>query len=116
MAAWLDPCVIVVPREQMGRKIESVFGSVENVLDDNQRWLRRYLYSSMTEQESLDKQGRILIPPGLRQKAGLDGKVAVIGSVDCIELWNPQRLDAHIMEMDEEGVSNIGKRIVQRDV
>lgn len=116
MAAWLDPCVIVVPREHMQRKIESVFGTVENVLDDNQRRLRRFLYSSMAEQESLDKQGRILIPANLRQRAELDGRVSVIGSDDCIELWNPQHFDDYIHAMDEEGVSNIGKRIVERDL
>jgi MraZ protein len=115
MAAWLDPCVIVVPREHMQRKIESVFGNVENVLDDNQRRLRRFLYSSMSEQESLDKQGRILIPATLRQRGDLVGSVTVVGSDDCIELWNPTRFEAHIQEMDEEGVSNIGKRIVERD-
>ena len=115
MCAWLDPCVLVVPRDQMEQKIAQVFGSVENVLDDNQRKLRRYLYSSMAEQETLDKQGRILIPSLLRQRGGFEGKVSVIGSVDCIELWNPQRLDALIDEMDEEGVSNIGKRIVERE-
>lgn len=115
MAAWLDPCLIVVPREQMQRKIESVFGTVENVLDDNQRRLRRFLYSSMAEQETLDKQGRILIPSALRVRAELEGRVTVVGSDDCIELWNPQRFEAHIHEMDEEGVSNIGKRIVERD-
>lgn len=115
MAAWLDPCAIVVPREAMQRKIQSVFGNVDNVLDDNQRRLRRFLYSSMTEQDSLDKQGRILIPSLLRTRAGLESTVTVVGSDDFIELWNPQRFEAHIQAMDEEGVSNIGKRIVERD-
>jgi MraZ protein len=36
-----------------------------------------------------DKQGRILIPSGLKDAAGLDGTVAVVGNVDRIEIWNP---------------------------
>lgn len=115
LAAWLDPCVIVVPREHMQQKIESVFGKVGNVLDDSQRRIHRLLYSSMSEQEALDKQGRILIPANLRQRGALEGTVTVVGSNDCIELWNPARFEAYIQQIDEEGVSNIGKRIVQRD-
>lgn len=111
MSAWLDPCVLVVPKPRMQEKIQAVFGNVDNPLDEGQRRLRRYLYSYMTEVDGLDRQGRILIPPKLRERAGLEGKVTVVGSVDCIELWNPQRFEALIEEIDNEGVSNIGKRI-----
>ncbi len=38
-----------------------------------------------------DGQGRILIPAKLRQYAGLDKEVVVIGSFDRVEIWNAQR-------------------------
>jgi MraZ protein len=36
-----------------------------------------------------DKQGRILVPPALKQAAGLEGAVVFIGNIDRIEMWNP---------------------------
>ena len=38
-----------------------------------------------------DKQGRIGIPAHLRDYAGLDKDVVVIGVRDRLEIWNPQR-------------------------
>ena len=37
-----------------------------------------------------DTQGRIMVPPHLREYAGLDleAEVAIIGAIDRIELWN----------------------------
>jgi MraZ protein len=35
-----------------------------------------------------DTQGRIMIPPHLRDYAGLDTEVTVIGAIDRIELWD----------------------------
>lgn len=37
-----------------------------------------------------DKQGRILIPAGLKDAVGLDGAVVVSGNVDRIEIWDPE--------------------------
>lgn len=37
----------------------------------------------------LDKQGRILVPPQIRDRAGLDGRVLIIGCGDYLELWHP---------------------------
>jgi MraZ protein len=38
-----------------------------------------------------DAQGRILIPQRLREYAGLDREVAVIGALDRIEIWDAGR-------------------------
>ncbi len=39
----------------------------------------------------LDKQGRILIPPMLRESAAMRGEVAVLGHLNVLEVWNNQR-------------------------
>ena len=38
-----------------------------------------------------DAQGRILLPAKLREYAGLEKDVVVIGSFDRVEIWNAQR-------------------------
>lgn len=41
-------------------------------------------------EEVPDKQGRITIPPTLRQWAELDREVVVIGALNRVEVWSPQ--------------------------
>jgi MraZ protein len=53
----------------------------------NARAFDRMLYSSVVRQEP-DKQGRITIPPILREYAGLDRELAVVGMDTRIEIWD----------------------------
>src|SRR5690606_10325187 len=45
-----------------------------------------------------DSQGRILIPARLKEAAGLDGQVLLVGAIDKIEIWNPEQFEAAIRE------------------
>lgn len=38
-----------------------------------------------------DKQGRIPLPPRLREAAGIDGSALIVGVLDRMEIWNPER-------------------------
>lgn len=46
------------------------------------------MYASGASEETPDKQGRVTIPPLLRDYAGLSGQVAVIGAFNRIEVWD----------------------------
>jgi MraZ protein len=39
----------------------------------------------------LDPQGRVVIPPHLRQKAAIVGDVRVLGRINFLEVWNEER-------------------------
>jgi MraZ protein len=39
----------------------------------------------------MDKQGRILIAPHLRESAEMVGEVAVLGYLNYLEVWNNER-------------------------
>jgi MraZ protein len=41
-----------------------------------------------------DKQGRILVPQRLQDAVGISGPTLVVGAIDRIELWNPDRFAA----------------------
>ena len=45
-------------------------------------------YGQVTE---FDVQGRVLIPPRLREAAGMAGDVDVLGQVEFLEVWNHER-------------------------
>ena len=66
--------------------------------DADARNLRRAVFSA-AEPVELDRQGRIVVPDHLRQYAGIDGSVAIIGLGDYIEIWDQgawENLDATI--------------------
>jgi MraZ protein len=42
---------------------------------------------------AIDPQGRLLIHPLLRQRAGLDGTVAVLGKQTHLDIWNREKFE-----------------------
>ena len=58
----------------------------------------RRLFANACECE-LDKQGRILIAPSLRERAQLDGDIMLAGANNRIEIWNRAKWNE---EMDDE--------------
>lgn len=40
-----------------------------------------------------DAQGRMLIPERLREEVGLDDEALIVGALDRIEIWQPERFD-----------------------
>lgn len=45
---------------------------------------------------AMDKQGRVMIHPLLRDSAQMVGEVAVLGFVNYLEVWNKKLYDEHI--------------------
>lgn len=54
--------------------------------------LLRHVTARAAEVEP-DKQGRILIPARLKEAAGLEGAVYLVGALDRVEIWDPSRFD-----------------------
>ncbi|MEE8602307.1 division/cell wall cluster transcriptional repressor MraZ [Euzebya tangerina] len=67
--------------------------------DRSQRRTARALFSNASKQ-TLDKQGRITIPPNLREKCGLTKEVVVVGMGEFIEVWPQDRWES------EQGEAN----------
>lgn len=55
----------------------------------------RHIFS-LAEDAEIDRQGRILIPQGLRQRAGLTREVVIIGVIDEFEIWDKARWVAKV--------------------
>ncbi len=58
---------------------------------------RREFYAQSFDTE-LDRQGRILIPARFRERAGVNGAVVIAGRKECLEIWNPERLEAFLQD------------------
>ena len=53
----------------------------------------------------LDKQGRILVPSGLREYANLEKDVVITGNDSNIEIWNKEKWDEMNEDIDIETVT-----------
>jgi len=60
-----------------------------------------------------DKQGRILIPSGLKDAVGLEGTVVVTGNVDRIEIWDPETFRATVetIPQDDDDLTDLEVQI-----
>jgi MraZ protein len=87
MASRLDGAVFCYTFEQW-RKIEEKILN-QAVTSDHMRRFRRIFVGGAFECP-LDKQGRILIPPTLRQQAGLIKEVVLVGALDHFEIWSKE--------------------------
>lgn len=79
--------------------------SAELVADKSAEELRdfeRRIYPSASEVD-LDGQGRLVIPPRLREYAGLGSEVTIAGVRDHIEIWDRQSWQAYQQKLDAGG-------------
>lgn len=59
-----------------------------SITDPTARMLRRLLLSN-AYQVDLDRAGRILLPPNLRQFLALSGEAMLVGQGEYFEIWTP---------------------------
>lgn len=71
-----------------------------SITDPHARLLKRFLYSS-GEQVEVDRAGRILIPQFLRQAAGLDGDVIIVGVGEHFEIWSSDQWQEQARQIEE---------------
>ena len=98
VARWLDTCLAIFPMpawEELATKVGSL-----PMTDPNARLLQRQLFAGAFETE-LDRQGRVLVPQGLRTFAGLESEALVLGSRDHAEIWAPARWDEYSRALDD---------------
>ncbi len=97
----LDNCLFVYSQEEwanLEQKIKSLPMS-------KARNLQRFLFAGACEVEP-DKQGRVLIPANLREYAGLEKDVMVIGASNRAEIWDRDRWMQECSQLDSQSVAD----------
>lgn len=80
-----DRCLLLYPYPEW-EAIEQKLSSLPN-LDKQARRLQRLLIGHATECD-MDSHNRLLLPPPLREFAGLDKRIVLIGQGNKFELWD----------------------------
>lgn len=86
---WLDGCLAIFPRSSWEDLAARIRG-LATVSDPTARTFARHVFSTAFPVE-LDGQGRVLLPASLRESEGLASEAVVVGLLDHVELWPPQR-------------------------
>jgi MraZ protein len=98
-----DHCLLIYPLPEW-EVIEQKLTRLPN-LNKSARLLQRMLIGHATEVE-MDSSARILVPPPLREFAGMAKKVVLIGQGNKFELWDEARWNSRreewLTEDDEE--------------
>ncbi|WP_028463899.1 division/cell wall cluster transcriptional repressor MraZ [Nesterenkonia alba] len=94
-----ERCIYVFSEEQFAAVHEQM-RSAPLTSRQARDYIRVFL--SGASDETPDKQGRITIPPALREYAGLDREVTVIGAGDRAEIWDSAAWNAYLEEKESE--------------
>lgn len=97
----MDRCLVIYPLGAWQAYRERI--SALPTTDRDARDLRRLVFGSAAD-ITPDSQGRFIIPPSLREYAGLDGQVVIVGCDTYIELWHPEewaKIRSRMMQSEE---------------
>jgi len=95
MTKGQNRCLYLVPIDEFAKLYEKLKDTL--ITDKNAQDYLRVMLSGAND-DVPDKQGRLSIPPHLREYAGLDRDVAVIGAGARVEVWDRAAWDKYLAE------------------
>lgn len=109
MTKGLDNCLFVYPKAEwsiLEEKLKKL-----PLTNRDARAFVRFFFSGASECE-LDKQGRVLIPPNLRDHSKLEKEVVIIGVATRIEIWSKEEWDMYNND-DSLSYDNIAEKMAE---
>ena len=98
----LDGCLFVYDNNEW-KAFEEKLKSLPLTNKDARQFVRFFLAGAAMAQ--VDKQGRILVPAVLREFAGLEKDVVLVGVASRVEIWSQERWESAISYDDMEEIA-----------
>ena len=95
----LDGCLFAYSKEEWANFEEKI--KTLPLTNKDARAFVRFFFAGAVECE-IDKQGRTLIPPMLREHAGLNKDLVIIGVSNRVEIWSQEKWDNYSEAEDLE--------------
>jgi MraZ protein len=83
-----EPCISLWTNGGWGRFEQNLLAQPQSD-PETRRLVRRLGSKGHTDQ--VDKQGRITVPQHLREYAGIEDDIVIVGLLDHAEIWDPER-------------------------
>ena len=95
----LDGCLWAYPRSEW----EQLAERIAKMPTTNQaaRNFARFMFSSASDSIP-DRQGRVLLPQGLRNYAGINNEAIIIGVMNRVEIWQPDKWSSVFSKVEED--------------
>jgi MraZ protein len=92
---------------------EPLFADISklNDFDPKVREFRRYFLNGATFVEP-DSAGRLLLPPNLKEQAGLEKDIVLVAAVNKIEIWDSNKYKQLFESFSPEAFSNLANEVM----
>jgi MraZ protein len=106
-----EKCLTLYPIESW----EPIFSEISklNDFDPKVREFRRYFLNGATTVE-LDTAGRILLPPNLKQHAGLEKDIVLVAAINKIEIWDKKKYAQFFESFTPESFSKLAEEVMAK--
>jgi MraZ protein len=96
----MDDCLWLFPSNEWKEMLNIIMDGT-TLFSSSSRTIRRQLIGPSQEEE-IDKAGRIPVPQTLREFAGLSKECVVLGQFNYIEIWSDDRYQAYLEAHKQE--------------
>jgi MraZ protein len=98
----LDSCLSLYTTDSWQKLVDKLEGLPQTA--SKSRAYSRFVLAGAFEVET-DKQGRVVLPPTLREYAGLKGTAIVTGLGDHVEIWDKKNWEDYRKNIEKESVN-----------
>jgi MraZ protein len=104
-----DPCVNLYPADEFEH-----FDAKLTALSDGDEDVREFIRGiyATAHEATLDSQGRLNIPDGLLEWAGVKKESMLVGNKNRLELWNPKKYEERSSSVDQVRLNGLAKRFL----
>ena len=98
LTRYTNDCIAVWPQEGWEQFQQWLAERRRGADPQTQTWVRMVLASAFVEE--IDKQGRVTLPPTLRDFGGISRDVVVTGQLSHVEIWDAGRWEQQSEQID----------------
>ena len=94
---------------------EPIFSELSklNDFDPKVREFRRYFLNGAI-QVDLDSAGRLLVPPNLKEHAGLEKDIVLVAAMNKIEIWDKRKYQQFFESFSQESFSKLAQEVMTK--
>ncbi len=109
IARGFEKCLTLYPKKNWDPILEEL-AKVSEYKAENREFLRYFtMGASLME---LDSAGRLLVPPNLKQYAGLEKEVVMVSVINKIEIWDKSKYQQFFDSFSPEKYSDLAERVM----